>query len=422
MKVCKIWDAEYPWDVRAEKICRALTDAGHEVHLVARNRDGRPLVERLPECTVHRLRPWNWLGSAGNAASMFPAFFNPRWMHQIARVARDTGADVLLSRDLPLTPTAVLVGARLHLPVVFDMAENYPALMRAIFENKRQRGLDWIVRNGWITERIERWTLRRVNHVLAVVEESRDRLVELGVPLEKISVVGNTPPRARAVTTRSLDHGCQSGALHVVYLGLLEVPRGIGTLLDAVAQCRQHGFAIRASLLGAGRDQGFLEAHARSLGLGEAVRFFGYVPNARALELVAEADVGVIPHHADASWNSTIPNKLFDYMAAGLPVLASDARPVARILAETGAGETFHDRDAGDLAARLTRLGEPALRARYGAAGRAAVLARYHWESDVARLLDALNGVRRRRPTVPRTDADDNASARDGAHQPGLTS
>ena len=49
-------------------------------------------------------------------------------------------------------------------------------------------------------------------------------------------------------------------------------------------------------------------------------------------------DVGLVPHHADEAWNTTIPNKLFDYMAAGLPVISSDARPCARILRSTGAG------------------------------------------------------------------------------------
>ena len=37
MRICKIWDADYPWDVRVEKVARSLTEAGHEVHLVARN-------------------------------------------------------------------------------------------------------------------------------------------------------------------------------------------------------------------------------------------------------------------------------------------------------------------------------------------------------------------------------------------------
>ena len=92
MRICKVWDAEYPWDVRANKMCRTLTDAGHHVDLVARNRDARPTYEELPECTVHRLSPLPVLGSRISAASMFPAFFNPRLL-ALAPVtsARSTG-------------------------------------------------------------------------------------------------------------------------------------------------------------------------------------------------------------------------------------------------------------------------------------------------------------------------------------------
>src|SRR5690606_13666302 len=57
MRICKVWDAEYPWDVRVEKIARSLSEAGHTVHLVARNRDRRPTEEQLEECHVHRLAP-----------------------------------------------------------------------------------------------------------------------------------------------------------------------------------------------------------------------------------------------------------------------------------------------------------------------------------------------------------------------------
>ena len=47
MNILKVWDGEYPWDVRTEKVCRALTSRGHSVHMVARNRDGRVLREKL---------------------------------------------------------------------------------------------------------------------------------------------------------------------------------------------------------------------------------------------------------------------------------------------------------------------------------------------------------------------------------------
>src|SRR5688500_12032442 len=114
MRICLVWDAEYPWDVRAEKIARSLTTAGHDVHLVARNRHGRALEERLPECTVHRLAPVSWLSRRLNAATMFPAFFNPRWINLIRGVSERIRADVIITRDLPLAPTSVYVGWRLQ--------------------------------------------------------------------------------------------------------------------------------------------------------------------------------------------------------------------------------------------------------------------------------------------------------------------
>ncbi len=68
LTVCHVWDGEYPWDVRVEKISRALTDAGHAVHLIARNRRGDPVTERRSEAVVHRLVPWRWAPQWLNAA------------------------------------------------------------------------------------------------------------------------------------------------------------------------------------------------------------------------------------------------------------------------------------------------------------------------------------------------------------------
>jgi hypothetical protein len=85
-RVLYLRDDDYPWDVRAEKICRALTDAGHEVHIVARNREGRASVERLAEGVVHRMPPLPLAPRALDVATGFPAFFNPRWIALICSV------------------------------------------------------------------------------------------------------------------------------------------------------------------------------------------------------------------------------------------------------------------------------------------------------------------------------------------------
>ncbi len=393
MRICKVWDAEYPWDVRVEKVARSLTEAGHDVHLVARNRTRSPVEEQRAECRVYRLAPLApALGSAANAASMFPAFFNPRWVAHILRTARRARAELILCRDLPLAPTAHWVARRLGVPVVLDMAENYPAMIRAIWRTGFQRPTDVVVRNPAIVAAVERWCVQRMDHILVVVEESRDRLIDMGVPPEKITIVSNTPPLSSAPEPAPEPRGGHAGApLRVVYLGNIEPPRGLHTLVEAIAICRARGIHVHATLVGKGCARPQLERLARALDVEDAVEFTGWVENAMAI--LPTFDVGAIPYIADESWDTTIPNKLFDYMATGLAVAASDMAPVRRIVRETGCGEIARANDPGSLAHALARLADPEHRRRCAEAGRAAIERRYHWDVDARNLLYAIERV-----------------------------
>lgn len=387
MRVCKIWDGDYPWDVRVEKVARALTDAGHEVTLVARNRARRAVREKLPEADVRRLEPWGFLGGKLDDATSFPAFFNPRWVSAISRAVRESRANLILVRDLPLAPTAIWVGRRFGLPVVLDMAENYPAMLRGRVQLGVQRPTDIIVRNAVAAELVERWVIAHIDHVLVVVEESRDRIVGLGLPRDKVTVVSNTPPLARLQELAPRPHGA-GDSLELIYLGLLEAPRGIGVLLEAVARARRAGVHARLTILGDGRERRAFEAQAASLDLvSPDVRFLGRVPYEEAVRLLQNADVGVVPHFASEHWNTTIPNKLFDYMAGGLAVLTSSAIPAARVVRESNAGLVFKDTDPDECAEAIVKLANPGIRAKLGASGRQAVASRYNWEADSRRLL-----------------------------------
>jgi glycosyltransferase involved in cell wall biosynthesis len=147
-------------------------------------------------------------------------------------------------------------------------------------------------------------------------------------------------------------------------------------------------------LVGGGRDRALFEARAADLGLRQpVVEFLGTLPHAEALRVVGEADVGLVPHHAGGSWNTTIPNKLFDYMAAGLPVVSSDAAPAARVVRETGAGLVYASRDAVGLAECLRTLFDAPTRARMSAAGRRAVREKYNWERDSDVLVRTLQSL-----------------------------
>ena len=391
-----VWDADYPWDVRTEKVTLALARAGHVVNIVARNQAWRQTTEPLPEGTVHRIPPWNFLGQPLDGLLSFPAFFNPRWINLIDRTCREARADLIIVRDLPLCPTAIGVGKRLGIPVMLDMAENYPAMMRALWETGRHTILDYVVRNPAITQRVERRCVDAVDHIVVVVEESADRVAALGVPRDKITIVSNTPPLARLDCT-SHDERPAGGGIDVVYMGNLEVARGLLESVDAIAHLKANGKRVRLRIIGRGRDEELVKQRCATHGLGaQDVEFLGYIEShEEALRVVSDSDVGLMPHRKNDSWDTTIPNKLFDYMAAGVPIVSSDAAPCARILRETSAGRVFRSGDALAIAAAIEEVAQPGIRSELGAAGRRAIQARYNWEYDTAILLAAVSGTKK---------------------------
>lgn len=386
-RILYVWDADYPWDVRAEKICQALTSAGARVHLACRNRQWRGLLEQRPEALVHRLRPWRWAGRRLDGLLSFPAFFSPRWRGHLRRVAREAAIDLIIVRDLPLCPTAIHAARRHRIPVVLDMAEDYSALLRDVWATGRQQPFDFLIRHPRNATAVERWCLPRVDHVFTVVEESRDRLLRQGMKSERVEIVSNTPPLERTATTPP-PAPVPGAALEVAYLGIMEIARGLVDLLEATAHLRNTSTPVHLHLVGDGRDLPLIRARALALGLAEPwVRFYGFIPShADALGIVAGQQVGVLPHRVDGWSNTTIPNKLFDYMAAGLPVVSSDSAPCRRILDETGAGICYRGGDVTGLAAALAGMADPSVWCRHAAAGIAAIRGRYHWEVDAGTL------------------------------------
>jgi len=393
--VCKVWDADYPWDVRVEKICRSLCRA-YDVHLVSRNSKRRSTYERHGNLHIHRLPVVPSLPPQIAGALGFPAFFNPLWIRAIERTARLSSARVLIARDLPLALATLLVGRIHRIPVIFDMAENYPAMLQDVWDSAGARIGDRLMRNPRLARVVERVAVRLADHILVVVDESRTRLLEMGVPSRKMTVVMNTPDLSRGQqpahdSSRGLARNPRE--LIVVYLGLLEVPRGLGTAILAMREVRRQLPNARLVVIGSGRDEELFRKQARVVGVNDRVEFRGWVEYRQALDHISNCDIGLVPHHATVNWQTTSPNKLFDYMSLGKPVIVSSARPTARIVAEEQCGLVFSDRNPRELADAIVRLSDPSVRNMYGNRGQEAVRRQYNWETDERRLLGAIQNV-----------------------------
>jgi glycosyltransferase involved in cell wall biosynthesis len=394
MIICKVWDADYPWDVRVEKVCEALLTAQHEVHLICRNKKMNRKYEFLDGIHVHRI-PCFTRSAKLNELANFPAFFNPLWIHTIWRVVTRHRAQLILVRDLPLALAAVLVGRLKRLPVILDMAENYPEMMKDLWTLKNLKLRNIFLRNPLLVKVVEFLAINLADHIIVVVHESATRLIKMGVRPSKLSIVMNTPPLASRRLLNEDEPALFSGSRDrdflIVYLGLLEYPRGIETAIRAMKVVHTRFRDCKLVLIGKGKDEQFFKKLVNELDLEDTVIFRGWMQYENALREILNSDVGLVPHHAVPSWNTTIPNKLFDYMSLGKAVIVSDAHPTKRIVEKIGCGLVFRDRVPNALADAIIALYiDRKLCVKFGERGREVFEKEYNWDRDSERLLRAM--------------------------------
>jgi glycosyltransferase involved in cell wall biosynthesis len=98
---------------------------------------------------------------------------------------------------------------------------------------------------------------------------------------------------------------------------------------------------IRLKILGEGNYRTVLENLTKKIGSERLVEFTGQVPYKRVLEELSNSDIALIPHSKSDHTDSTIPHKLFQYMYAGKPVIASNCAPIDRIIRASRSGYTY---------------------------------------------------------------------------------
>lgn len=391
MRILKIYDGDYPWDVRVEKMLRTLSTSGHEVTLLARNRQGRPRNEDIENVMIRRLPADGMSGALGS----FPAFFHPAWVRAAGQVTRASSPERILVRDLPLAPLGLWLARRIGVPAIIDMAEPYPEALRSNWQFDSLGGLDHVLRSPRLADLIERRVLRHAPRTLVVSEESGERLERLGLPRSRWTLVGNTPELDRldatGKRTPTLSPGWPGRAV-LIFSGILVGDRGVEVAIRGLARLvRERGPTVGLIVIGDGRARRRYEEEAIACGVDQHVRFPGFLSHDELPAHWRAASIGLLPFHRCTHIDTTLANKLFDYMAVGLPVLASDARPMQRVLRETRCGETFRSGDDADFARVAARMLDHVDRSRaMGEAGRLAVQTTYHWGRDAERLLEAV--------------------------------
>lgn len=398
MNILYVYDGHWPHNAtRVAKQTDSLVSAGHHVTILSRGAAGRPRFERNDGVTAVRLPYLRW--KTANRVVSFPIFLNPVWIRAIAAHVRASPADCIIVRDLPLAPAAVWVARSRGIPVHYDMAEVYPAALHSMLPHESALFLR-AVRSTRTADAIERWVVRRVDTTFVVSEESRARCVRLGVPPEQVVLVGNTPANPDELKREwpcPEDIRDLQNRPTALFVGNLFADRGLNYAILAMAEIVPQLPTAALVIIGDGRERDRLDKQIAILRLQDHVRLLGWKHHREHAAYLRHVDVGILPFLATEHIRITLANKLFDYMGAGLPVVASDVPPMRRIVEETESGLLVSPENSQALADALLRLfRDIGLCRRLGENGRAAIAGKYAWSNDAARLVAAIERAQSR--------------------------
>ena len=345
------------------KQCRTLAAHGHEVTLIVA--DGRG----------DEIRDGVRIVDAGRAAS-------PNRLRRMLVTTRRIAARALaLEPDLVQLHDPELLPAGLRLQhagvqVVFDAHEDVPTQL--LDKPYLPPGVARLLAGAYAA--YERYACARLNGVLAATPHIRERL---GRYNPRTVTVANYPvPDEFMPSTMGEDRG--ASAPRVCYVGSISAIRGIRQLVQACARLR----SPTTLTLAGGFSESALQAEVAALPGWSRIDALGHLDRAGVAAVMRRACAGLVTLLPTASYREALPVKMFEYMAAGIPVIASDFPRWRAIIEGNDCGLCVDPHDPGAIAAAIDRLAlDPDLAAKMGANGRLAVERYYNWRHEARTLI-----------------------------------
>ncbi len=236
-------------------------------------------------------------------------------------------------------------------------------------------------------ERLSAWWADRV---LAVHDLHKERLEQAGIPAAKIRVVTNTPDPRIFVPhyTRLAPRNGFTVACH----GTLTQRMGLDLAIQAIAILHDRYPQLRLIVIGNGDYAAAARALVAQLRLCREITFHNAVPVEQLPEMLAAAEIGLVPNRPSSATHLMLPVKMLDYATLGIPVIASRLRTVEHYFGDR-AVEFFEPGNAEDLARAIERLYlDPALRAELVANGRNAI-ERLSWDAQRAEYIKVIDSL-----------------------------
>jgi glycosyltransferase involved in cell wall biosynthesis len=375
--------------IHVQEVLRAFTGLGMEIDLFAARPEGEP-APGLESVSLHALPPIKGTDRAGREQAALTA--NPRWR---AALESEGPFDLVYERYSLWNFAGMEYAREARVPGLLEV--NAPL----IAEEAQHRGL--VDRAG--AEQVAERVFAAADVLIAVSEEIKRYLEQHPATRGRVHVIPNGVNPDRFPTNLAPSCPGPAGTFTVGFVGTLKPWHGLATLVEAFALFHRGAANSRLLMVGDGPERARIEEHLAERGLRAAAHFTGSVAPEEVPGLLASMDVGVAPYPPLADFYFS-PLKVYEYMAAGLPVVASRIGQMADLITHETNGLLCPPGDAAALAGEFARLHRQGTWGKQlGQAGRTTVLGEHTWAGIVRRIaglagrtLPAPNGrVERRR-------------------------
>lgn len=281
-------------------------------------------------------------------------------------------------------PDLILLGLFLRYfarcKVVYDVHEDVPKtlLKRSWVPSLLKRPL------AYLFDKFERMAARRFHANVVVVPSLQERFKGANTVL-----VRNFPPLSPDRQRRPFDG---THPLRLIYVGSLTEVRGIVTIIEALSRVK-----VQAELMLLGRFHSDLfRQRVEEQMKGRPVKYLGVVPLEQVPDHLAFADIGLCCLWPTPNHEHSLATKLFEYMAARLPIIASDFPLWREMIQDAGCGLCVDPQDPVAIARAVDELAQaPSRRQLMGEKGRSLFEKEYNWTEEEKKLLNLYHGFER---------------------------
>lgn len=397
MHIVMLLNSTYPkpLDIRVRKEYSSLVKSGFKVTLVCLKHANQPADELYEGVHIKRIQAGKTVYHLAFWDVVMSLFFvHPVFYNALKKLAKTEQIDALHVHDLPLVGTALSFKNKRAVKVVFDMHENYAEALKIWFQWKTNilakiKNKLFLRPSLWL--QYEAKALREADHVLAVVDEMKERIIETHqIPEQKVTVISNTEPIE--FTHQAIDdvvYKNYKNKFIVTYTGAIGPHRGVDTVIESFQFLRNFKDIVFI-VVGSGSSDvmSSLKQLIQKHNLEDQIFLEGHKPFQLVYSYMKLADVNIIPHKINEQNEHVVPHKLFQSMLATKPLLVSSSTPLNRIVTETGAGRVFIAENPASCAEKILEFYKnPGESIKLGEAGFKAATGKYSWETTGAELV-----------------------------------